>query len=106
MFAHQIDWDNRRTSIGYWLAESAQGKGLMTKATRSLVNVVFSHYQLNRVEIRAAPENRKSRLIPERLGCIMEGQIRDAEWLYDHFVDHVIYSMLASEWDVAQGEPL
>jgi ribosomal-protein-serine acetyltransferase len=25
--------------------------------------------------------------------------VRQAEWLYDHFVDHVIYGMLASEWN-------
>jgi hypothetical protein len=24
--------------------------------------------------------------------------MRDAEWLYDHFIDLVIYSMLADEW--------
>ncbi|NIM51091.1 MAG: GNAT family N-acetyltransferase, partial [Gemmatimonadales bacterium] len=24
--------------------------------------------------------------------------LRQAEWLYDHFVDHVVYAMLASEW--------
>jgi len=23
---------------------------------------------------------------------------RQAEWLYDHFVDHAVYAALASEW--------
>ncbi|MGG2108796.1 RimJ/RimL family protein N-acetyltransferase, partial [Lysinibacillus pakistanensis] len=27
-----------------------------------------------------------------------EGTIRAAEWLYDHYVNHVVYGMLASEW--------
>ena len=41
---------------------------------------------------------RKSLAIPERLGFTKEGTIRAAEWLYDHYVDHVAYGMLASEW--------
>lgn len=27
-----------------------------------------------------------------------EGILREAEWLYDHYVDHVLYSLLSSEW--------
>lgn len=42
--------------------------------------------------------NGKSRAIPERLGFRLEGVQCWAEWLYDHFVDHTLYAMLASEW--------
>ena len=30
---HRLDWQNRSTSIGYWLAEAAQGRGTMTAAS-------------------------------------------------------------------------
>jgi ribosomal-protein-serine acetyltransferase len=93
-----IDWTNRFTEIGYWLAADVQGQGIMTKACRFLVNYAFKELGLNRVEIFCAAENRKSCAIPERLGFKNEGVIRQAEWLYDHFVDSVIYGMLASEW--------
>lgn len=59
----------------------------------------FSHLKLNKVEIRAAIENKKSRSIPERLGFVNEGSIRQAEWLYDHFVDQIVYGILAIEWN-------
>lgn len=95
---HRIDWFNRKTSIGYWLGASFQGKGLMTKACRALVDYAFGELKLNRVEIRCAAQNKRSRAIPERLGFVQEGISRQAEWLYDHYVDHVIYGMLASEW--------
>src|SRR5215510_1632809 len=34
---HSIDWLNRNTSLGYWLAEGAQGQGTMTAVLRSLL---------------------------------------------------------------------
>ena len=95
---HKIDWHNRKTSIGYWLGASFQGKGIMTRACDALINHAFQELKLNRLEIRCAADNQKSRAIPERLGFTQEGISRQAEWLYDHYVDHVIYAILASEW--------
>jgi ribosomal-protein-serine acetyltransferase len=94
-----INWTNKTAYIGYWLAKDYQGKGIMTKVATELTDYAFSHLKLNKVEIRVAVENKKSRNIPERLGFINEGCIRQAEWLYDHFVDHVVYGILAEEWN-------
>lgn len=95
---NNFDWTNKVGYIGYWLGEGFQGRGIMTQATQSLVDYAFYQIKLNRVDIRAAYENKKSRSIPERLGFTREGQLRQAEWLYDHYVDHVVYGMLATEW--------
>jgi len=70
----------------------------MTRCCRVLVDHAFSWLGLNRVAIPAAVENSRSRAIPERLGFRQEGIIRDAEWLYDHYVDHVLYAVLKKEW--------
>ncbi|RFU66815.1 GNAT family N-acetyltransferase [Bacillus sp. V59.32b] len=88
--------------IGYWLGEPFQGKGIMTRACKEFVNYGFTELGLNRIEIRAAPENKKSKAIPEKLGFTKEGQIRQAERLYDHYVDHVVYGMLANEWRLSK----
>jgi ribosomal-protein-serine acetyltransferase len=95
---HTIDWSNRRTSIGYWLGSGYQGKGLMGRAVRTLTTHAFVALQLNRLEIRAAVENKRSRGVAERLGYKFEGQCRQAEWLHDRFVDHAIYGMIARDW--------
>ncbi len=95
---NRIDWENRISRPGYWLAEEFQGKGIMTKSCGALINHAFAELNLNRIDIRCAVENSKSRAIPEQLGFRNEGVIRQAEWLYDKFVDHVVYGLLASEW--------
>jgi ribosomal-protein-serine acetyltransferase len=95
---HRIDWMNRSVEIGYWLGEEFQGHGIVTKACRTLVDVAFYEYQLNRVQIRCATGNMKSCAIIERLGFAKEGTIRQAEFLYDHYVDLHVYGMTADEW--------
>ncbi|WP_214824001.1 GNAT family N-acetyltransferase [Exiguobacterium algae] len=85
-------------TIGYWLGEGFQGKGIMMKSLEVLIDYGFSELDLHKIEIRVAPGNVKSRALPERLGFKQEGVIRDAEWLYDRYVDHVVYGLLKDEW--------
>jgi ribosomal-protein-serine acetyltransferase len=95
---HSIDWLHRSTSIGYWLAEAEQGRGIVTLAVGELLDHAFGVWELHRVEIRAAVDNARSRAIPERLGFRQEGTLREAERLGDRYVDLVVYSMLAPDW--------
>lgn len=96
---NRIDWENKIGYIGYWLASDYQNRGIMTRVVHGLIDYAFNHYDLNRIDIRTATENKKSQAIPERLGFTNEGMVRQAEWLYDHFVDHFIYGLLKSEWN-------
>jgi ribosomal-protein-serine acetyltransferase len=95
---HAIDYLNGRGEIGYWLSQSHQGRGLMTRAVKALVTHAFSVLGLNRVEIRAQPGNRKSRAIPERLGFTEEALLREDLRHPDGYVDHVVYGLLKKEW--------
>lgn len=100
---HSFDWQNKRTSLGYWLGEEFQGLGIMTNACRAMIAHAFTELGLNRIEIRAGVHNAKSRAIPEKLGFQQEGTIRQAEWLYDHFIDHAVYGLLSSDWKTKKG---
>lgn len=95
---HHVDWDHRSTSIGYWLGRDAQGRGTATQAVGALLAHAFERWDLNRVELRAAPENARSRAVAERLGFVEEGVLREAERHRDGYRDLVLYSMLAAEW--------
>jgi ribosomal-protein-serine acetyltransferase len=95
---HRFDWQNRATTIGYWLAADRQGRGLMTAAVRALVDHAFHDRGLHRIEIAAAVDNARSRAIPERLGFREEGTHRQAERHGDRYLDLVVYAVLAPEW--------
>ncbi|WP_310487855.1 GNAT family protein [Chamaesiphon sp. VAR_69_metabat_338] len=98
---NRIEQLNRIGYIGYWLAESARGKGIMTDSCRSLINYGFTTLKLDRVVIACATGNHRSRAIPLRLGFTHQGVVRDAEWLYKEFVAHDIYALNVEDWKKA-----
>jgi ribosomal-protein-serine acetyltransferase len=100
---HHVDWENRSTSIGYWISESRQGRGIVTRAVRALTDHAFSTWKLNRVEIRAGVGNERSRALAIRLGFREEGVLREAERVGDRYVDHVVHAMLAEDWSTHTG---
>ena len=89
-----IDKDNQIGHLGYWLGQEYNGKGIMTKSVREVMQVGFKYYSLQRIDVRCAVENKRSRAIPERLNFQQEGIIRRAEKLGDRYVDHVVYGLL------------
>lgn len=102
---HKVDWVNRNTSLGYWLTEAAQGKGTMTTVVRACLDYAFYEWDLHRVEIHCAPENRRSRAIPERLGFREEAHLRETELVGGRYLDSVVYGMLAEEWGKMEHAP-
>lgn len=93
------DADNKKIEIGYWLSQNAQGKGIMTQSVSKLVEYAFNEMGMNRIQIKVAVGNNKSRRIPEKLGFQMEGIERDGELLVDNvFTDIAVYSLLRKEY--------
>lgn len=98
---HHINQQNKIGEIGYWLADGLQGRGIVTKCCKALINYGFTELGLNRIEIKCATGNEKSRAIPEKLNFIQEGILRQAEELNGGFVDLYLYSKLKEEWEMA-----
>lgn len=79
----------RCTEIGYWLGAEYGGRGVMTKACRHLCGYLFTELNLNRIEIRCAETNVKSRRVPERLGFTLEGKLRQMGYTRTGLVDYL-----------------
>ncbi len=91
---NSFDRTNGIGYIGYWLGEEFTGKGIMTTVVRDLIGVGRRFYSLQKVDIRCATGNSRSRAIPERLGFSHEGTLCRAERVYDQWFDHEVYALL------------
>jgi ribosomal-protein-serine acetyltransferase len=100
---NSIEKINRCATMGYWLAKSQTGRGLMRTAVKTLINEGFRQLELNRVQARVATVNYPSQAVCDRLGLKKEGILRQAEWADDRFIDLTMNSVLRSEWELYQG---
>ena len=84
--------------IGYWLDAAIGGNGIMTRSVKLLENAAFGA-GWNLIRVRCDPVNERSRKVPERLGYVLEGTIRQ-DYLYNNggIVDTMNFSKLKSEW--------
>jgi ribosomal-protein-serine acetyltransferase len=84
--------------IGYWLGGSFEGRGLVTRACKALIDHGFGTLGLHRITIHCAPDNARSRAVPERLGFTAEAVLREASSTGDGYEDLVVYGLLDREW--------
>lgn len=56
------------------------------------------------MEIHCAPDNKRSRAIPERLGFREEARLRETELVQGRYLDGIVYGMPESEWGRRTGE--
>ncbi|MGA2332683.1 MAG: GNAT family protein [Syntrophales bacterium] len=95
-----INHGNKSAGVAYWIDTDAGGKGILSCAVVELIEIAFGSMGMHRIEIRAAIGNAKSCALALRLGMRFEGTMKDAEWLYDHYVDHNIYAITKPEWEL------
>lgn len=84
--------------IGFWLCQSAEGRGIATEATRLLTNLALKRLGAARVEIRCDVRNERSAAVARRLGFVLEdtrdevyeGRVRRGQtWVRTRPVDDV-----------------
>ncbi|MGB2079904.1 MAG: GNAT family N-acetyltransferase [Vibrio sp.] len=95
---NQIKPELKKVEIGYWLRESAQGKGLMTQSVEVMITHAFNVLHMEKIEIHAAVENKPSRGVCERLGFRLEGVITRNESINGRVVDHAVYGLSRKDW--------
>lgn len=97
---HPIEPPGEVATIGYWLAEAATGRGLITESVTLLMDHGFQELGLRRIEIPVATGNLKSLAVCRRLGLRNDPIRPRAENLYGVFVDHIPFFIEAEEWEV------
>jgi RimJ/RimL family protein N-acetyltransferase len=93
----EIDREEGRCDIGYFLAPDARGRGLMTSAVRLMTRWAFENLPVDRVQIKVQPENGRSRAVAERAGYTFEGVLRSHTVIKGRRQDMAMYSLLRGE---------
>lgn len=99
---HRINLTNKIGEIGYWLANGLQGNGIIAKSCTALISYGFTNLDLNRIEIRCATGNIKSKYVAEKLKFNLEAVMRQADRLNGEFVDLYLFAMLKKDWTPTQ----
>lgn len=87
----------KKVELGYWISSHLQGKGIINRACKKLIDYAFNELQMEKVEISVATKNLSSRNVCKKLGCSLEGEITNSENLNGSIVDHAVYAIHANK---------
>jgi ribosomal-protein-serine acetyltransferase len=96
---NEIDLNKLSASIGYWIDESTQGKGIVTTSVKCLLDFGFHKLNLETIYINCGTTNEASQSIPKKLGFSFAETKEKAEVLYGKFVDHHDFYMNKIDWE-------
>lgn len=89
---------HQKGDFGYWIRKDQWGKGFATEASLAILNFGFEKLGLNRIWATAAPENKASLRVLEKVGLQYEGVLRQDVYIRGKYRDSVMMSILKSEW--------
>jgi ribosomal-protein-alanine N-acetyltransferase len=85
--------------LGYQIARSHEGRGLMAEALRATNAFAFRELRLHRIQANYRPENERSGRLLERLGFVREGLARDYLFIDGAWRDHVLTALVNPAFD-------
>lgn len=88
------NWTHGLAELGYALSTPFQRRGVMPRALEQLLEDLFEHTPLRRIEARCAVDNAASRKVLERLGFKREGRLEGYFVLRGETVDNYLYALL------------
>ncbi|MFI9150212.1 GNAT family N-acetyltransferase [Streptomyces sp. NPDC053367] len=87
--------------VGCWAEPAGEGRGLVTRACRALIDWAFRERGMSRVEWWVASGNARSIAVARRLGMTREGVLRRRYPHRGERQDSEVWSVLAEEWPPA-----
>jgi ribosomal-protein-alanine N-acetyltransferase len=82
-------------SLGYWLAQDRNGRGLATAAVHEVVRVAFDELGLHRVQAGTLVDNTRSQRVLERTGFTRFGLAPAYLKIAGEWQDHVLWQRLS-----------
>ncbi len=94
---HGVDVLTLSAMLGYWIATSSAGRGLMTEAGARVVRFALEDLRLHRIGLYAAPDNVPSVRVAEKLGLRREGVLRDGNRGMHGWHDVYVFGLLRDD---------
>lgn len=96
-----IDWENRSAEVGIHIGEKEYwDQGFGTKAMRLLLLHGFDTMNLHRISLRVFETNQRAIRSYEKAGFILEGKMREAQYIRGRYADVLLMSVLQQEWQL------
>jgi ribosomal-protein-serine acetyltransferase len=96
---HHWDQNLKKGQLGYWIASEFEGQGIIHKSLLRFIDFLFTKVALNKVEVCFMQQNTRSAKVAERLGCKIEGLLRQSYLKDGKLEDLVVTGLLRSEWN-------
>jgi RimJ/RimL family protein N-acetyltransferase len=84
--------------IGYQLVPQMRGRGIGTEVVALIVDYLFLHKDIIRIQAETHPANIASRRVLEKTGFTFEGLIRRSYFSRGVWRDTAMHSILREEW--------
>jgi RimJ/RimL family protein N-acetyltransferase len=91
---------------GFVLGDAFWGTGLFERAARLVLDAIFSQLGIYRLEARVVDVNANANRALQRLGATPEGLLRGSFRDGNTVRGHVMWSILAPEWQTLRSRPL
>jgi len=85
---------NKTGYIGYWLDEDHQGQGMLSRALQAFIGYYVERNEIRRFVIKCRVANLASNQVALRNGFLLEGCLKEAEFLNGRFDDQNIYARI------------
>ena len=90
---NQIDRQNKKANLGYWIRTNETGKGYATKAALLTAWFGLDDLKMNRIEIIASMENLASLKVAKRTGAHKEAILKRRLMVKNNSHDAVLYAI-------------
>jgi len=100
-----VDWRIRSAELGIMIGEKRYwNRGYGTNAMNLLLKIGFETLNLNRIMLRVHDNNPRAIHVYEKVGFVMEGTLRQAEYRNGKYLNMYVMSVLYSEWKRMEGQ--
>jgi RimJ/RimL family protein N-acetyltransferase len=99
----QLDLGFGTAEWGFAIGRPFWGSGLFQSTAVAVMQFVFEHVGVHRLEARAAVANGRGNAVLRKLGAVSEGLLRKSFLRDGEYLDQVLWAIVAEDWMYARA---